>query len=158
MQASGQLHAPDALPRHPLDRRLGGPQKQSGRCGEEKNDAPASPSLYRLRYPDPTFRRNILPPTSGSMSKRSEQPALSKRRALFLLILSRLFRVLCFACFISVWSSSPTTLLGTWRTRPQISVSRNACLRGDLLLSLVVLYPGKVCAVGIAVATFIGWL
>jgi hypothetical protein len=38
---SVQLHAPAALPRgksyrYPLDRRLGGPQSRSGRCGEEK--------------------------------------------------------------------------------------------------------------------------
>jgi hypothetical protein len=65
MEVSGQLHAPAALPwgkspRYPLDRRLGGPQRGSGRCGEEKNLAlpgieprPYSPSLYRLSYPDP---------------------------------------------------------------------------------------------------------
>jgi hypothetical protein len=38
---SSQLHPPAALPpgkepRYPLDRRLGGPQSRSGRCGEEK--------------------------------------------------------------------------------------------------------------------------
>jgi hypothetical protein len=38
---SGELHTPDALPleknpRYPLDRSLGGPQKQSRRRGEEK--------------------------------------------------------------------------------------------------------------------------
>jgi hypothetical protein len=41
-QVSGQLHAPAALPpgnhpRYPLERRLGGPQSRSGRCGEENN-------------------------------------------------------------------------------------------------------------------------
>jgi hypothetical protein len=45
MEVSGQLHAPAALPpgkdtRYPLDRRLGGPQSQSGRGGEEKNSQP----------------------------------------------------------------------------------------------------------------------
>jgi hypothetical protein len=44
MEVSGQLHAPDALPpwkspRYPLDRRLGGAQRRSGRCGEETNFA-----------------------------------------------------------------------------------------------------------------------
>jgi len=39
---SGQLHASASLlqgksPWYPLDRRLGGPQSQSGRDGEEKN-------------------------------------------------------------------------------------------------------------------------
>jgi hypothetical protein len=45
-------------PRYPLERRLGGPQIQSGLCGEEKNHAlpgtepvPSSPSLYRLSCP-----------------------------------------------------------------------------------------------------------
>jgi hypothetical protein len=43
---SGQLHVPAALlqgkePHFPLDRRLGGPQSRSGRCGEEKNLTPA---------------------------------------------------------------------------------------------------------------------
>jgi hypothetical protein len=28
-------------PRYPLDKRLGGPQNKPGRCGEEKNLAPA---------------------------------------------------------------------------------------------------------------------
>jgi hypothetical protein len=42
MEVSGQLHVPAALPprKGPLDpfyRRLGGPQSQSGRSGEEKN-------------------------------------------------------------------------------------------------------------------------
>jgi hypothetical protein len=42
MEVSGQIHAPAALPpgkqlRYPLDRRLGGPQSQSGPYGEEKN-------------------------------------------------------------------------------------------------------------------------
>jgi hypothetical protein len=66
--ASGQLHAPAALPQgkspwYPLDRRLGGPQSRSGRGGEEKNSHPPpgiepqnpdrqarSPALYRLSY------------------------------------------------------------------------------------------------------------
>jgi hypothetical protein len=44
-------------PRYPLDRRLGGPQSQSGLCGEEKNltlpgiePGRSSPSLFRLSY------------------------------------------------------------------------------------------------------------
>jgi hypothetical protein len=70
---SSQLHTPAALPlpeilsRYSLDRRLGRPQSRSGHCGEEKKKhfpcrklnpgRPArSPSLYRLRYPDPHAR------------------------------------------------------------------------------------------------------
>jgi hypothetical protein len=46
MEASGHLQAPAALPRgnrlpYELDRRLGGPQTQSGRYEDEKNLAPA---------------------------------------------------------------------------------------------------------------------
>jgi hypothetical protein len=39
MEVSGQLHAPAALPsrKDPLGKRLGEPQSQSGRGGEEKN-------------------------------------------------------------------------------------------------------------------------
>jgi hypothetical protein len=42
MEVSGQLQAPAVLPPwkkfwYSLDRRLGGPQSRSGRCGEEKN-------------------------------------------------------------------------------------------------------------------------
>jgi hypothetical protein len=37
MAVNGQLHAPAACPWYPLARRLGGPQSQSGRGGEEKN-------------------------------------------------------------------------------------------------------------------------
>jgi hypothetical protein len=60
---SGQLHAPDAIPRgespqYPLYRRFCGPQSQSGRRGEEKilelsgTRTPArSQPLYRLRHP-----------------------------------------------------------------------------------------------------------
>jgi len=45
MEVSGQLHAPAALllgnsPWYPLDRRLGGPQSQSGHGVEEKNSQP----------------------------------------------------------------------------------------------------------------------
>jgi hypothetical protein len=41
LEASGQLHAPAALPpekepRHPVNRRVGGPQSEYGRRGEEK--------------------------------------------------------------------------------------------------------------------------
>jgi hypothetical protein len=40
MEVSGQIHAPAALthekePQYVLDRRLGGPQSRSGRCGEK---------------------------------------------------------------------------------------------------------------------------
>jgi hypothetical protein len=55
-------------PRYPLDRRLGGPQSRSGRCGLEKNLLPlpgiepqissrlaSIPSLYRFNYPDPLY-------------------------------------------------------------------------------------------------------
>jgi hypothetical protein len=67
MEVSGQLHVPAALPpgkvpRYPLDRRLGGPQSRSGRCGEEKNLAlhgnrtrivqPVATPLYGLSHPD----------------------------------------------------------------------------------------------------------
>jgi hypothetical protein len=43
MEVNAQLHAPAALPGenshwYPLDRRLGGPQSQSGRNGEEKKN------------------------------------------------------------------------------------------------------------------------
>jgi hypothetical protein len=43
---SFQLHVPAALsrgnrPRYPLDRKLGGSQTQSGRCGEKENIVPA---------------------------------------------------------------------------------------------------------------------
>jgi hypothetical protein len=45
MEVSGQLHSSAALtqgrsPWYALDRRLGGPQSQSGRGGEEKNSQP----------------------------------------------------------------------------------------------------------------------
>jgi hypothetical protein len=45
MEVSGELHAPAALPQgksslYPLDRGLGGPQRLSGRGGEEKNSHP----------------------------------------------------------------------------------------------------------------------
>jgi hypothetical protein len=65
-------------PRYPLDRRLGGAQRRSGRCGEEENLAlPAielgrpgrSPSLYRLSYPDSLYMIYILSPVSGDYYK-----------------------------------------------------------------------------------------
>jgi hypothetical protein len=45
MEMSDQLHAPAAYnagkePQYPLDRRLGGPQNQSGSCGEDENLLP----------------------------------------------------------------------------------------------------------------------
>jgi hypothetical protein len=67
LKVSGQLHAPAALtprkePRYQLDRRMGGPQSQSGQHGEGKSfillglelrplSHPARGQLmYRLRY------------------------------------------------------------------------------------------------------------
>jgi hypothetical protein len=46
MAVASLLHAPNAKPPekslwYSLDRRLGGPQNRSGRCGEEKHLAPA---------------------------------------------------------------------------------------------------------------------
>jgi len=45
MEFSGHLYSPTALPPgkepwYPLDRRLGGPQSQSGHGGKEKNSQP----------------------------------------------------------------------------------------------------------------------
>jgi hypothetical protein len=40
MEVSGQLHAQGKSPRHPLNRRLGGPQSWYGRGIEEKNSNP----------------------------------------------------------------------------------------------------------------------
>jgi hypothetical protein len=37
MGVSNQLHDPAALPRYPLDRNLGGPQRRYGRSGEKKS-------------------------------------------------------------------------------------------------------------------------
>jgi len=37
MEVSGQLYTQGKSPWYPLDRRLGGPQTQSGSGGEEKN-------------------------------------------------------------------------------------------------------------------------
>jgi hypothetical protein len=55
------FHAPAALPpgkepRYPLDRRVGGPQDRSGRCGEENNLSllgiePGSSSPYPVAIP-----------------------------------------------------------------------------------------------------------
>jgi hypothetical protein len=47
MEVSGQLHAPTALPsgEYPpvaTDTRLGGPQRRSGYCGEDKNLLPSA--------------------------------------------------------------------------------------------------------------------
>jgi len=39
MEVSGQLHAPGVrAPQYPMDRRLGGPQSQSGHSCEEKKN------------------------------------------------------------------------------------------------------------------------
>jgi hypothetical protein len=50
MQVSGQLYVQAALPhgnrhQYPLDRRLGGSQSRSWRCGEEKSLAPCRDSI-----------------------------------------------------------------------------------------------------------------
>jgi hypothetical protein len=55
---SGQLHAPTTLPQrnspqYPLDRRLGGPQNQSGQHGEEKKLAPMGTQTVTLRLSSP---------------------------------------------------------------------------------------------------------
>jgi hypothetical protein len=53
MQVSGQFHAGGRSPRYQLDRRLGGPQKGSGRCEEEKTLTPAG---NRTRAAQPVSR------------------------------------------------------------------------------------------------------
>jgi hypothetical protein len=70
---SGQIHAPAILPPgkeplYPLDRRLGGPQSQSGRFGEEKIIDPTGTSVVQpvaSRYtgyaiPAPPYRMKIF--------------------------------------------------------------------------------------------------
>jgi hypothetical protein len=63
MEVSGQIHAPAALPRgkeprYPLDRRLGGPQSQCGRRGEnswpylDSNSDPSVVQPVASRYTD----------------------------------------------------------------------------------------------------------
>jgi hypothetical protein len=57
-----QLHPPNSKPpekspRYSLDRRLGGPQNRSGRCGEEKHLAPAenpTPAIQPVARRDAT--------------------------------------------------------------------------------------------------------
>jgi len=61
---SGQIHDPAALPPGkeplvPLDRRLGGPQRRSGRGGEEKNTQPL-PQSWNSRFVRFGFRENRL--------------------------------------------------------------------------------------------------
>jgi hypothetical protein len=58
MEVNGQLHAPAALSpgkmrRHPLGRRLGGPQRRSGRRREEKilDPTPRPSSPYPVAIP-----------------------------------------------------------------------------------------------------------
>jgi hypothetical protein len=57
MGVSGQLHAPAAFtpgkePRHPLDRRPGGPQSRPGRGGEEKNSQPPTGKSTKYNIQD----------------------------------------------------------------------------------------------------------
>jgi hypothetical protein len=71
MEVSGRLHAQVALPQgrspwYPLDRRLGGPQRQSGSGGEEKNSQ-SLPGLKPLiiqpvaqRYTTELFRLHLF--------------------------------------------------------------------------------------------------
>jgi hypothetical protein len=61
MDVSGQLHAPVALlprkvSRHPLDRRLGGPQGMSGCGGIEKKSLPLPGIEPPFSSPKPTAR------------------------------------------------------------------------------------------------------
>jgi hypothetical protein len=60
MEVSGQLHAPAALrsskeAAYLLDRRLGGPQRRSGRCGVKKNLLPLPGVERRLFSPLPVI-------------------------------------------------------------------------------------------------------
>jgi hypothetical protein len=80
-------------PRHPLARRLGGPQSRSGRCGEGKNLAlpgikpgPSSSSLYRLSYPDSwsTIMENHIPNmTISGILRSSEETKITALHCLF---------------------------------------------------------------------------
>jgi hypothetical protein len=58
MEASGQLHAPTALPQYQFDRRLVGPRNRSGHSAGEEEDTvlsgiePRSSRSYRSQYSD----------------------------------------------------------------------------------------------------------
>jgi hypothetical protein len=73
MAVVSQLHAPNAKPpeknpRYSLDRRLGGPQNRSGRCGEEKrlahsgNPTPAVQPVARRDATDTVVIRMAFTP------------------------------------------------------------------------------------------------
>jgi hypothetical protein len=74
MAVVSQLHAPNVKPpekspRYSLDKRLGGPQNRSGRCGEEKHLAPAgnpTPAVQPVARRDATDTgvKNGVYPTS----------------------------------------------------------------------------------------------
>jgi hypothetical protein len=73
MEVNGQLHAPAALPRdkspwYALDRRLGGHQSRSGRCGEKKISQPLPglepPIMHPIVQPY-TTERSRLPSMKG---------------------------------------------------------------------------------------------
>jgi hypothetical protein len=94
----GQHHASAALPpgqtRHPLYRRLGGPQ---GRCGRVRKISPPtgirspdrsarSQSLYRLSYPAHTWRvdKAIIPPLNKTvLQSTTEQDPVPVRHLQF---------------------------------------------------------------------------
>jgi hypothetical protein len=70
MEVSGQLHIPAALspgksPRYPLDRRLGRPQRRSGRGDEENNSQPPP----EIEPPNPERPANSLVAIPAEVSR-----------------------------------------------------------------------------------------
>jgi hypothetical protein len=72
---SGKPHNPNALPRDPLSRKLGGPKSQAERFAEEKN----SPPGFRLSCPGCRKRRNLYKTVVVKSEKMSDTSTILKR-------------------------------------------------------------------------------
>jgi hypothetical protein len=75
MEVSGQLHATAAFPsgkspRYPLDRRVGGLQSLSGRCGEEKDVALAENRTPAVQPVACRYTDSVIPTPLTVVTKR----------------------------------------------------------------------------------------
>jgi hypothetical protein len=75
---SGQFHDPATLPRYVLDKKLGGPQNRSGRCGEEKSLLP---------LPGITSRPCSLQPVSIQTQLSWHLPGVAEKTAKYIRII-----------------------------------------------------------------------
>jgi hypothetical protein len=115
------LYSRGNRPRHPLDRKLGGPQSRSGRCEEDKNLPPAGNTTRSVQpvarhYTDWAIPNPLAPRKKNFILYASPSPLCWT----FAYTFSVIFRVLCENGFVP-------TIIAVSNLQPEVPMNTLKC-------------------------------